>query len=257
MTRISAPAASLASILVALICLLAGCDLPGQPHREDRPVRADEIVDFDWLFQSNCSGCHGPNGKLGPAPPLNDAILMRIVSNDDLLRVITEGRPGTPMPAFAYAHGGPLNEAQVKALATGLKSRFQSPVDLKATLPAYRSDTKHGAPVSTEDIARGGQIFSRACAGCHGERGEGTDVAGAIAEPAFLGLITDQALRRLIITGRPDLGMPNFADSTGRDDDFRPLSSDEIDGLVALLGSWRQGAAPADKHGPATEEGEP
>ena len=29
---------------------------------------------------------------------------------------------------------------------------------------------------------------------------------GAINAPAFLALISDQALRRIIITGRPDLG---------------------------------------------------
>ena len=29
-------------------------------------------------------------------------------------------------------------------------------------------------------------------------------------EPDFLALVSDQALRRIIITGRPDLGMPNY-----------------------------------------------
>ena len=57
--------------------------------------------------------------------------------------------------------------------------------------------------------------------------------------PAFLALISDQALRRIIITGRPDLGMPTYAENDGRPSDFQPLTSAEIDDLVALLADWR------------------
>ena len=63
---------------------------------------------------------------------------------------------------------------------------------------------------------------------------------GAINDRAFLALISDQALRRIIITGRHDLGMPNYAQTDGRPDDFKPLTSEEIDELVALLASWRR-----------------
>ncbi len=61
-------------------------------------------------------------------------------------------------------------------------------------------------------------------------------------DPDFLALASDQMLRRIIITGRPDLGMPDFAGTDGRSDGFQPLSSTEIDDLVALLGQWRTAA---------------
>jgi hypothetical protein len=76
---------------------------------------------------------------------------------------------------------------------------------------------------------------------CHGDQGQGGDDAGALKEPAFLALISDQALRRLVITGRPDLGMPAYDGTDGRGPRFRPLTSAEIDDVVALLASWRQG----------------
>jgi mono/diheme cytochrome c family protein len=97
-----------------------------------------------------------------------------------------------------------------------------------------------------KSTVRGKEIFARACAKCHGSQGQGEDRgAGAINDPSFLALVSDQALRRLIITGRPDLGMPSFNDKAGRQADLKPLKSDEIDDLVALLASWRRGTAAA------------
>jgi cytochrome c oxidase cbb3-type subunit 3 len=231
---------------VMLACALTGCDFPGQPNPADRPVPDDQIVDFEPLFQRNCAGCHGAEGKLGPAPPLNDPIFLSIVPDAELMRVITAGRPGTPMAAFARENGGPLNEAQVKALATGLKARWKTSVQMKVPLPPYLAPARDVSDVSANGLEPGAKSFARACAECHGEHGRGTVFAGAIHEPAFLGLISDQALRRIIITGRPDLGMPNFADNEARGADYQPLSSAEIDELVALLGAWRKGSPPTE-----------
>ena len=90
---------------------------------------------------------------------------------------------------------------------------------------------------------RGAVVYERACAGCHGPNGTGGKhngaTGGAINAPAFLALISDQSLRRVIITGRPDLGMPTYAGRHGRPSDFHPLTSPEINDLVALLADWR------------------
>ena len=98
-------------------------------------------------------------------------------------------------------------------------------------------------------MARGQQRFAQACGDCHGADGKGdADVAGAVNDPDFLALASDQMLRRIIITGRADLGMPNFAATDGRSDGFQPLTSTEIDDLVALLGHWRVAAADSSDH---------
>ena len=67
----------------------------------------------------------------------------------------------------------------------------------------------------------------------------GTKSAGRINSPAFLALMSDQALRRIIITGRHDLGMPNFAEKEGRPESFKPLTNQDVNDLMALLQSWR------------------
>ncbi len=203
--------------------------MPGNARR--RPTRS---VSFDVVYARNCSGCHGADGRFGPAPPLNDPLFLTIVPDSVLQSVIRDGRPGTLMPAFAQDKGGTLTAAQVQALAGGLKSHWRPAGPAGGDLPPYSVATKAKQEDSTDVIQRGGVAFDRACAGCHGTKGEG-DSAGAIADPAFLALISDQALRRLIITGRPDLGMPNYAQTDGRDDDFRPLTSAEISDLVAFV----------------------
>jgi cytochrome c oxidase cbb3-type subunit III len=235
---------------------------------------ADQVTNFDALYAKRCAGCHGADGKLGPAPPLNDPIFLAIVPDAELLRVITEGRAVTPaqkspMPAFRLGKGAPLTDAQVKAwaelkeethtdpkqqspltetqvkvLAEGIKKRWGPPPSLAGSVPPYL--TPEGA---SGDKEKGGHVFTRACAGCHGPQGQGGKYGdrkvGAINDPAFLALTSDQALRRYIITGRPDLGMPAYDGKEGRSEKFAPLTSAEIDDLVALLAYWRLGG-PAD-----------
>ena len=235
-------------LLTLLAVLTAGCDPPGKPTEADRPVPADKVTDFDTLYKERCAGCHGAQGKLGPAPPLNDPLFLAIVPADQLQNVVSKGRAvtpdqKTPMPAFARAHGGPLTDDQVKALAKGLKDHWGS-AESASGAPPYLGG-KGG------DSEEGRRVFARACAGCHGKQGEGVEQDGKlrrkINDRAFLALISDQALRRVIITGRPDLGMPAYDGTDERPADFQPLKSAQIDDLVALLASWRKGKPAAEK----------
>ncbi len=232
--------------LFVILFLAPGCDLPGKPKPDDRPIAADHVVNFEVLFRQNCAGCHGTDGKLGPAPPLNDATFLAIVPDSVLLDIIREGRSGTPMPAFTIENGGPLTDEQVKVLASGIKPKWGSvPPSDKQSIPPY--SVPEGSPAG--DRGRGAGVFGRACAPCHGANGEGTSGndggTGAVNDPAFLALISDQALRRLAITGRPDLGMPDYADKTARAHDYKPLTSADIVDLVAFLSSWRHQEQPA------------
>jgi mono/diheme cytochrome c family protein len=233
-------------------------------------VPQDQVTNFDALYATRCAGCHGTDGQLGPAPPLNDPLFLSIVPDAELLRVITEGRAVTPaqkspMPAFRPGKGAPLTAAQVKVwaelkeethadpkqqspltatqvkvLAEGIKKRWGQPPSPAGSVPPYIAPAGAGAGKKDEGV----RVFARACAGCHGSQGQGGSLMpgiGAINNQAFLALVSDQALRRYAITGRPDLGMPAYDGKAGRPPDFRPLTSAEINDLVALLAYWRLG----------------
>jgi mono/diheme cytochrome c family protein len=252
--------------LLALL-LAGGCDLdlPGKPDPRNRPVPTDKVLAFDGLFARNCAGCHGREGKLGPAPPLNDPLFRALVPAAALEKTLNHGRSGTPMSPFAHANGGTLTPPQVQVLVHEIKGlpyriedkngKVEIVADPQGTVPAWGVVAPAAASVpsylvgeNAGDAAHGRELFRRTCAGCHGRDGEGVVQDGQrlrkINEQAFLALISDQALRRIIITGRPDLHMPDYAQNTGRPDDFRPLTSAEIADLVALLRAWRLGEEP-------------
>jgi cytochrome c oxidase cbb3-type subunit III len=273
-------------LLVALPLLLTvGCHWPGKPDPDERPVPPEFVLAFDALFKRNCAGCHGPDGTLGPAPPLNDPIFRAIVSEKELEAVISKGRrsasgtgkdPRTPMPAFAREQGGTLSPAQIQVLVYEIKgiryrierkgenydARVEVVKDDEGKTPAWgvtprpaRLDVSSMREAylnpKTGDSKRGARVFGNACAMCHGKAGKGGQVDGVeltINDTAFLALVSDKALRRIVITGRPDLGMPNYAEKgEGRMDDFKPLTAQDITDLSAYLASWRKETAPRGK----------
>jgi mono/diheme cytochrome c family protein len=228
------------TLLVLLAGLAAGCDLPGRPRAGDRYVPPENEMSFSVLFQKNCVGCHGADGSLGPAPPLNDKLFLALIPDAQLQKVIAEGRSGTLMPAFARASGGELTDGQIKVLAEGIKPRWGSVEPAPGGAPPYLLEPtrKDGAEAGTKEA--GLTVFARACASCHGDHGQGGKLAGAINDPDFLSLISDQALRRYVVTGRTDLGMPSYADPTGRPEGFTALTGQDVTNVTALLASWRQ-----------------
>jgi hypothetical protein len=53
--------------------------------------------------------------------------------------------------------------------------------------------------------------------------------------------LSDRELRRLVITGRHDLGMPGYGPAAGRPAGFTPLTAEDVGNLVALFDYWRTG----------------
>ena len=81
---------------LVILGLATGCDqLPGKPTPEERWRPATEVTDFSQLYALNCSGCHGADGRLGAARPLNDPLYLALVSAATLRAMIAQGVPGT------------------------------------------------------------------------------------------------------------------------------------------------------------------
>lgn len=230
MIREGRPALSALAAALSLV-LLAGCDaLPGRPRGESRDV----AMAFDALYARNCAGCHGADGRLGAARPLNDPVYLAIIPPERLTRIIAEGVPGTLMPAYGPGAGGDLTDAQIDALVKQMLARWGRPEALKGVaLPPYEGSA---AAASESQREQGKAVYTRACAGCHGPDGTGGPKGGSIIEPSFLALVSDQSLRTTVIAGRPDLGKPDWR----QDIPGQPLTSQEISDLVAWLAGHRQ-----------------
>jgi len=213
----------------ALLLLLAACDqLPGKPTRDERYVRPDEVTDFAVLWGENCSGCHGADGKLGPARPLNDPLYLALASDQDLQQVIANGVAGTAMPAFAISAGGTLTDTQIAGIVRTMRERWARPQEIAGVdLPPF------AAPLG--DATSGAATFAAYCASCHGTDGTGGSARGSIVDASYLALVSDQGLRSTVIAGRTDLGMPDFRGAAGK----TPMSATQIADVVAWLAARR------------------
>jgi len=230
-----------AGVCAVALLVLTGCNLPGRPTESDIVHRPTDNLDPVVLYKQNCAGCHGADGKLGPAPPIADPVYLSLVDDESLRKVISKGRPGTPMSAFAQSEGGMLTAKQVDAIIEGMRQRWGKPDVLQGvTAPSY-------AAKSAGNPQQGAAVFSTYCANCHGANGTGSDKVGSIVNPHYLTLISDQGLRTITIIGRPDFNAPDWRNNVAG----HPMSEQEITDVVAWLGAQRpKGATTASA--PAT-----
>jgi mono/diheme cytochrome c family protein len=82
---------------------------------------------------------------------------------------------------------------------------------------------------------RGEVAYKTYCESCHGKGGRGGIKGSSITDDSFLALVSDQDLRTIVITGRPELGAPDWrGDVSGK-----PMSDQEVTDVVAWLASRR------------------
>jgi cytochrome c oxidase cbb3-type subunit 3/ubiquinol-cytochrome c reductase cytochrome c subunit len=219
-----------AAAALALGLVTAACDgLPGKPKPGDQQPLPSQVMAFDALYGSNCAGCHGGDGRLGASRPLNDPVYLALVPHEQVRRVIADGVPGTLQPAFATGAGGTLTDAQIDALVGGIFDKWgKSAKSDVAGLPPYAA--------AAGDVARGQTVYATACAACHGPEGKGGPKAGAVTDPSYLALVSDQYLRTTVIAGRSDLGMPDWRGYTPG----QALTEGQVSDVVAWLVAQRR-----------------
>lgn len=121
----------------------------------------ESMPKYDPAVSLRCATCHGAEGGGGPvpflvsgesvqwdAPPL-DTVLLRFteepgcINIDDretltcsVTDVITNGRPGTPMPAWGVSGGGPKNDQAIQDLIAYLRTIQLTPKEAQAQATA-------------------------------------------------------------------------------------------------------------------------
>jgi putative heme-binding domain-containing protein len=131
-------------ILLALFCLRA---VSGQS------LAQQQIREGESLFRGNCSFCHGLDARGGGrGPDLTQGRWIHGSSDEAIFRTITQGVPGTEMPA------NPFEDSEVWALVSYVRS-------LNTAAPS---------PISG-DPAVGQRLFfgKQKCASCHMVKGRG------------------------------------------------------------------------------------
>jgi len=220
----------LSTFAILFLVLLSACSTPhGQPEKGLEPVAPNQVVDFGTLYAQNCAACHGEEGRGGASIALANPVYLAIVDEKAVHNAVANGVRGTSMPAFAQTAGGFLTDEQINVVTSGVFSRWERKGILDGTNPpSYVAKT-------TGNAARGEIVFGTYCASCHGSEGRGGAKGSAVTDGSFLALVSDQGLRSIVITGRPELGAPDWRGNVPG----KPMSDQEITDVVAWLASRR------------------
>jgi cytochrome c oxidase cbb3-type subunit 3 len=218
---------ALALLSLVVIC---GCNsAAGRPAADSEVLRPNKVLNFNTLYQQNCAGCHGEQGRGGAAIALNSPVYLEIADDATIRRITAQGVPGTAMPAFAQSSGGMLMDEQITAIVAGIRARWAKHDSLTVVPPAY-------AATVSGDPQHGANVYGMYCLSCHGAAGQGGKQAGSIVDESFLNLVSDQYLRTIVIVGRPELGAPDWRGNVPG----RPMSQQDVTDVVTWLTSQRQ-----------------
>lgn len=116
-------------------------------------LKAATVKEGSSLFRANCSPCHGLNARGGGrGPDLTSGRWTHGSSDGDIFRTISQGVPGTEMPANAF------EDSEIRAIVAYLRSQAP-PKNIKLA----------GNPANGKKIFFG----DAGCSNCHMVRGAG------------------------------------------------------------------------------------
>ncbi len=187
------------------------------------------------LFAENCAVCHGETGEGRVGATLSD-VFVSMSPDAALTEVITNGRPGTYMPAWGREAGGPLTGEDIANLVAYIESWGTT---YEPVFPAPPRPAVEIPPVEelAGDPNNGYTIYQQNCAACHGPDGEGR--IGATLTSAFVGIEPGAYAVQTISRGIDGTLMPAWSQEAGG-----PLTAGEIEDVTAYLASIQRSQAP-------------
>jgi mono/diheme cytochrome c family protein len=197
-------------------------------------VRAQEEIDQEKLdrgarlYQENCAVCHGPDGegRVGATLARNWPSIRPDLT---VQNTIENGIPGTAMPPWSQANGGPLSEDQIDDLVYFILSwQTGGAPAVEAGPSPTRRPTLEPIPEVSGDPNNGAVLYDANCVVCHGVNGEGR--IGATLERNWPSIRPDLSVRNVIMNGVAGSPMPAWSQANGG-----PLTDQEIDDLTAFI----------------------
>ncbi len=180
-----------------------------------RFARTGAIPGHSEVLPLECARCHGDEAQGGSASflllpdepgelpqtvnwkaPSLDDVLLRFdeeTGREQVISIITYGRPGTPMPAWGLAGGGPLNEQAITDIVNYLTSIQVKPEEAKKR-NTEQIDTVLAA---NPGMSIGQAGFMAMCARCHTkgasyDQPEGQGAGGAFGPNLSGGVVLRQ-----------------------------------------------------------------
>lgn len=189
------------------------------------------------LYAQNCAACHGATGEGRIGAKLND-VFVSMSPEEQLTEIISDGRPGTFMPAWSEAKGGPLTDQDIQDIIAYIES-WGTTYEPPAPLPPEAPLTIPTVEGVTGNPTEGYTVFQQNCATCHGVDGQGR-IGKNLS--AFTAIDPGPALLETIRDGRAGTLMPAWSQAKGG-----PLTDEQIENVAAYVMTLR--SSPAERPG--------
>jgi mono/diheme cytochrome c family protein len=215
-------------VLLALILLATAWMMAPMAANAEAPAQDPTTELGAQLYAENCVVCHGPEGQ-GRVGATLAKDWPSIRPDLTVKTIIANGVPGSAMPAWSQANGGPLSEAEIDAVTQFILSWQTSGAPKFTPGPTATLRPPITPPPNVAgDPNRGAVLFDENCAVCHGLNGEGR--VGATLAKAWSGIRPDLSTKATIANGISGSAMPAWSQAKGG-----PLSEQEIDDLVTFI----------------------
>jgi ubiquinol-cytochrome c reductase cytochrome c subunit len=180
-----------------------------------------DISSGQAIFSTNCASCHGMNGQ---GITISGVVAGPNIQNVGAAAVsfqMSSGRmPMAKAGDQSRRNQNTFSAEQIQAVAAYVATMGSGP----GIPEASQYDT---ANLTTEEIAKGGELFRTNCSACHNYAGKGGALSNGVYAPPLTGTgVTNQEIWEALRTGPNQ--MPVFSPSQ--------LSDDDVKAIIGYLG---------------------